>query len=583
MKTKSGRSSFLYSVASLSALICYLILATGSEDLFTAFDIEVQKRMVGIGIYEEIETHELEPHSITRTGPQDDKGRWNGWILIEYRNSDFELIYDERVYMVHGRRNGLCTRTYPDGTEVEEHYLNGMKIGLKKALPAGPAEGPAFELLRDRYPWYLFMLEAFGYNAGFTEQYLDTLELLLGTYTFDPADFDTYYEQVVDTLGGTAYNSLVLKSNTLTGSIGIRNMKDDELRQAVIDYYRTGNASLYSILITTYPNYVLEMNNSEISLTDLQAFCSDMEDSLSIFGSVDPEDDFFVDTADARFYAALTSFVNTDLKKSVPALQGDYPERASLTELSSVRKEAGMLHDPHHGMATPGDVAGIALNNIIELLLEGDYIKQVVRDAYMAGEGIPGLPTAGTEYISGPSATSANLGGYIMEDGGAAVTERGIVWAGHHTPTLEDQAEISGTGTGGFTVTLQGLTEGNNYYARSYAVNSAGTAYGNLISFKAQSTVGTEDQLWDAFTFELFPNPASEMVLLRMTDPPEGTLEIQVLDMSGRIVYHRMMPSSGDKSLEYRFGLPGIADGIYWCQIIKNGDPVAVRTLLITR
>ncbi len=43
--------------------------------------------------------------------------------------------------------------------------------------------------------------------------------------------------------------------------------------------------------------------------------------------------------------------------------------------------------------------------------------------------------------------------------------------------------KFNGSGTGSFTSNLTGLTANTTYYVRAYATNSAGTAYGNQVSF----------------------------------------------------------------------------------------------------
>ena len=105
--------------------------------------------------------------------------------------------------MVHGKRQGLCTRTYPDGRTEEEHYLNGMRIDLKKAADRDLDNSPAFDLIQDRYPWFLFAMEAFGFDKTYVRNYLDTTETLLASYAFEPEEFNDYYGQVLDSISET--------------------------------------------------------------------------------------------------------------------------------------------------------------------------------------------------------------------------------------------------------------------------------------------------------------------------------------------------------------------------------------------
>jgi hypothetical protein len=89
------------------------------------------------------------------------------------------------------------------------------------------------------------------------------------------------------------------------------------------------------------------------------------------------------------------------------------------------------------------------------------------------------IPTLTTLDLSGVSPTSASGGGNISADGGAEVTARGICWSSSQNPTTADSKTNDGTGTGRFTSTVSGLNPGTIYYIRAYAINSAGTAYGN--------------------------------------------------------------------------------------------------------
>ena len=60
-----------------------------------------------------------------------------------------------------------------------------------------------------------------------------------------------------------------------------------------------------------------------------------------------------------------------------------------------------------------------------------------------------------------------------------------MCWATTTSPTTANDTTLdgTGTGTGSYTSTLTGLSANTTYYVRAYAINSAGTAYGNEVSF----------------------------------------------------------------------------------------------------
>jgi uncharacterized protein (TIGR02145 family) len=93
------------------------------------------------------------------------------------------------------------------------------------------------------------------------------------------------------------------------------------------------------------------------------------------------------------------------------------------------------------------------------------------------------LASVTTNSVTNLTAASATVTGNILSDGGATVTARGVCWSTSAQPTTADSKTIAGSGTGTFTSLITGLTGSTIYYARAYATNSAGTAYGNEISF----------------------------------------------------------------------------------------------------
>jgi putative intracellular protease/amidase len=81
--------------------------------------------------------------------------------------------------------------------------------------------------------------------------------------------------------------------------------------------------------------------------------------------------------------------------------------------------------------------------------------------------------------VSQVSAYTASAGGNVTNDGGGAITARGVVYGTSPNPTLSNSVANGGVGTGAFTANLTGLTSSTQYYVRAFATNSLGTAYGN--------------------------------------------------------------------------------------------------------
>lgn len=103
-------------------------------------------------------------------------------------------------------------------------------------------------------------------------------------------------------------------------------------------------------------------------------------------------------------------------------------------------------------------------------------------------EAVPAIPVLITLEADNISQTSVSTGGNITSDGSLEVTERGVCWGEKSLPTTSDEKIIEGSGTGNFHVNISDLLGGRTYYARAFATNKAGTAYGNAIKFSTQAS-----------------------------------------------------------------------------------------------
>ncbi|WP_299053803.1 hypothetical protein [uncultured Polaribacter sp.] len=89
------------------------------------------------------------------------------------------------------------------------------------------------------------------------------------------------------------------------------------------------------------------------------------------------------------------------------------------------------------------------------------------------------LPILSTLSPNGLTTTSVNSGGNITDDGGAAITSRGVCWSTTTNPTILNNKTEDGSGSGLFNSFIDELLTNNTYYIRAYATNSVGTSYGN--------------------------------------------------------------------------------------------------------
>lgn len=93
------------------------------------------------------------------------------------------------------------------------------------------------------------------------------------------------------------------------------------------------------------------------------------------------------------------------------------------------------------------------------------------------------LPLLSTTSVTSIDSTKAISGGDIFSDSGDPVIARGVCWSTSSSPTLSNNKTNDGQGTGSFSSSLTGLSIGTLYFVRSYATNSFGTAYGQVVIF----------------------------------------------------------------------------------------------------
>lgn len=129
------------------------------------------------------------------------------------------------------------------------------------------------------------------------------------------------------------------------------------------------------------------------------------------------------------------------------------------------------------------------------------YTSDDITTVYSPEASFSTLPLRVPNLLTSPATqittTTAHLNGMIDVDGGSAITNYGFVWSTTQSPTILSNNgirnfqyshssgfppswEVVGLGYGS---NINGLLPSTTYYARAYATNSVGTAYGQEITF----------------------------------------------------------------------------------------------------
>lgn len=94
-------------------------------------------------------------------------------------------------------------------------------------------------------------------------------------------------------------------------------------------------------------------------------------------------------------------------------------------------------------------------------------------------------PSVATLSLNQINDTTVSITAYCLDNGGASVTSRGVVYSTEPNPTIDNSISVitQGSGLGQFICQISDLDQGNTYYVKSFATNSVGTSYGQELSF----------------------------------------------------------------------------------------------------
>jgi uncharacterized protein (TIGR02145 family) len=130
------------------------------------------------------------------------------------------------------------------------------------------------------------------------------------------------------------------------------------------------------------------------------------------------------------------------------------------------------------------DLSNLQHNTTYHFRIKAENEKGVTYSDDITFKTLDGVATI-TTNLTGYGLRYCEFRGNITFDGGASITERGVVWRTSPNPTTNNNHGIisDGEGIGQYNAFIKGLMPGTIYYVRAYAVNSTGVTYGNQESF----------------------------------------------------------------------------------------------------
>jgi len=210
--------------------------------------------------------------------------------------------------------------------------------------------------------------------------------------------------------------------------------------------------------------------------------------------------------------------------------------------------------------SSEGTGSGIFSSNLITLTANTVYYVRAyaansIGTAYgnqLSVTTLANLPTITTMVVTSITETAAICGGNIANDGGAAITGRGICWSINQIPTIEDRKTKNDIGTGSFTSSINELSSGTTYYLRAYAINALGIAYGGEVSFKTSGN----------YIGPVFNSNLTYGTLRDIDGNVYKTIKIGTQEWMAENL----------KTIHYRNGdpIPNVTDGSEWSDLTKG-------------
>jgi hypothetical protein len=381
---------------SLLAAAIFLILAVGSDSNTNTRQIDYwahEKEDLGNG--KTRSRWKRAGYEKTEEGTFDKYYSKQGQFTIRVIDKNNREEYVEVANFQNDVRHGMSEKKYADGRVKIFCYDRGYPVSCNKSASISVKSNhqSAYNILENEYPWYLFYLNAYGFEEKHVESFMNRIGTLMADYEFDNGEFDDYYNDALKKMEEEEdeFVEIIEMNADLAFLEGRGNIKSNGLRMALIDKYRTTDKTTFATVQSNYPAYLNEVTSFSspgATVKDFELFCHELDTRMVAIGPLNPDDTYFTDSLDYRLYLALFSIlmenqlVNALMMETKSAALNKRP--VSISHLQ--RQTTTLLNRIIYG----GDkqiAAAVAAAMMQQDFLKGDIIRICVKKAYSATSG----------------------------------------------------------------------------------------------------------------------------------------------------------------------------------------------------